>query len=53
MKEGYKLNVPLLCCEAGKAGRQESLLQVDASNVMVETVKEAENGEDDDPYVRI
>ncbi|WP_349947643.1 alpha-mannosidase [Lacrimispora sp. BS-2] len=45
VKEGYKLNVPLLFLEAGEPGRQESLLQVDASNVMVETVKEAENGE--------
>ena len=44
VKEGYKLNVPLLSLEMGQAGQRESLLWTDASNVMIETVKAAEDG---------
>ena len=45
IKESYCLNVPLLSVESGKAGVKESLLSVDAQNVMIETVKVSEDGE--------
>ena len=45
VKESYNLNVPLLALAAGTPGRQESLLSVDAPNIIIETVKESEDGE--------
>ena len=48
VREGYELNVPVLPV-AGAAGAvpQDSLFQLDAPNVIVETVKPAEDGSGD------
>jgi alpha-mannosidase len=45
VREGYDLNVPVVSAP-GSAGRA-SLFAVDASNVVVDTVKPAEDGSDD------
>ncbi len=50
VRAGYELNVPLTLCGPGsrKAGgpREASFLKVDAPNVIVETVKKAEDSDD-------
>jgi alpha-mannosidase len=55
LRAGYELNVPLRAVPAGvHAGampREGSFVQVDARNVIVEVVKQAE--EDDDLIVRL
>ncbi len=50
IREGYALNVPLrttyLKAQGGEAPKTASLLQVDAPAVIVEAVKQAEDGDD-------
>lgn len=43
--EGYELNVPVLC--AAGHGTEHSLMQVDAPNIIIDTVKAAEDGSGD------
>lgn len=44
VKESYQLNVPLRALASGEPGRKESLLSVNASNIMIETIKASEDG---------
>ena len=50
VQQGYQLNVPLQVCE-GKAGRQ-SLFAMDAPNIILDTVKPAEDGSERDLVLR-
>ena len=45
VQESYKLNVPAYVVDAGTPGRACSFASVDKSNVILETVKQAENGD--------
>ena len=45
MREGYELNVPVMVA-SGAAG-ERSLLRVDAADVVIDTVKAAEDGSGD------
>ena len=45
VQESYKLNVPAYVLPAGTPGKAYSFASVDKSNVILETVKQAENGE--------
>lgn len=51
VQEAMKLNQPLLSEEGGQAGCQNSFVWVDKSNVIIETVKMAED--DDGIIVRL
>ena len=43
--QAYKLNQPLLVQTGAQAGKNYSLASVDRSNVVIETIKQAESGE--------
>ncbi len=45
VQEAYRLNQPALCVRGGQAGDAYSLAGTDAPNVMLETVKRAEDGD--------
>ncbi len=45
VKEAYKLNQPALSVNGGVPGTQNSFVSVDKDNVILETVKRAEDGE--------
>ena len=45
VREGYRLNQPALVTRGGRAGDAYSLASVDAPNVVLETVKQAEDGD--------
>lgn len=44
VREGYKLNQPAYAVAGGTPGKQDSYAAVDAANVILETVKQAEDG---------
>ena len=44
VQEGYKLNQPMYVVAAGDPGKQYSFASVDKDNVILETVKQAEDG---------
>ena len=44
VREGYKLNVPAYAVDAGTPGRRYSFAKPDKANVILETVKQAEDG---------
>ena len=44
VQEGYKLNFPLYAVRGGIPGKKESFAAVDQSNVVLETIKQAEDG---------
>jgi alpha-mannosidase len=50
VQQGYQLNVPLQVCD-GKAGEQ-SLFALDAPNIILDTVKPAEDGSERDLILR-
>ena len=43
--EAYKLNQPAIAVSGGRAGESFSLAQIDKGNVILETIKAAEQGE--------
>ena len=45
VRESYKLNLPAYTVLGGTPGKSYSLVSLDAANVVLETVKQAENGE--------
>ena len=45
VQEAYKLNQSAYCVNAGTAGKEYSFASVNQDNVILETVKQAENGE--------
>jgi alpha-mannosidase len=47
VREAYDLNVPVLVVDGASAGPAQSLFSVDASNVIIDTVKPAEDGSGD------
>ena len=44
VQEGYKLNQPMLAVDSGEPGKQFSFASVNRDNVILETVKQAEDG---------
>ena len=44
VQEAYKLNQPAYAVEGGDPGNEYSLISVDQKNVIIETIKEAEDG---------
>ncbi len=44
VREAYQLNVPALCVQGGSAFAERSFASVDKANVVLETVKQAEDG---------
>lgn len=43
---GYEVNVPLMVKEGAAAGGEGSFISTDCENIVIDTVKKAENGED-------
>ncbi|MCR5279653.1 MAG: alpha-mannosidase [Lachnospiraceae bacterium] len=43
-KESFNINVPLMALEGGSAGEHSSFMSVDKDNVVLETIKQAEDG---------
>ena len=44
MQEGYKLNLPMYAVSGGEPGKKYSFASVDKDNAVLETVKQAEDG---------
>jgi alpha-mannosidase len=44
VQEGYKLNLPMYAVSGGEPGKKYSFASVDKDNVVLETVKQAEDG---------
>lgn len=44
VKESFNLNVPAFILKGGKAGNNSSFMEIDKDNVVLETIKEAEDG---------
>ena len=44
VQEAYKLNQPAYAVEGGVPGSESSFISVDKNNVIIETIKEAEDG---------
>ena len=44
VQEGYKLNLPMYAVSGGESGKKYSFASVDKDNVVLETVKQAEDG---------
>lgn len=43
-QEAYKLNQPAYAIKGGKPGNKNSLVSIDKKNIIIETIKEAEDG---------
>jgi alpha-mannosidase len=44
VQEAYKLNQPAYAIKGGKPGNKNSLVSIDKKNIIIETIKEAEDG---------
>ena len=45
VREAYRLNLPALAVQGGEAGKEYSLVSVNMPNIVLETVKRAEDGD--------